>query len=204
MNVACSKADLLFILDSSGSINRDIPTNSPITNWGKINNWIRATVADVPVGPNAYQISVINFGDKAKLNFTFNQYPTNALVDRAIAEVPWKDQQTNTSGALWRAIDWAYNITSGDRRDAPNIVMLISDGQGNVDEDLTEGYANTLKTMAEVFVIGATDLIRIEELEIISSSPSDNYLTVIDSFDDFNDNLNPMEAAQCNGFRESS
>lgn len=189
----------MYVLDSSGSINQNQVND--MTNWYTILNYLRQYTDSVTVGPDNYQFSLINYGDKAKLNFTFNQYLTNALVDKAIAEVPWKNQQTNTSGALWRTLE-GYLSANGARGDAPNIVLLISDGQSNVDQHLLSTYAAQVKAIAEVFVIGVTDLINVDELKIIATEPNEPYLTTVDNFSDLNEALNPLAYAQCSTYSE--
>ena len=54
-----------------------------------------------------------------------------------IDKVIWEDQSTNTSGGIWRAREQMFTQARGARRNAPKLMVVMTDGASNVDETLT-------------------------------------------------------------------
>ena len=150
----------MFILDSSGSINKDLdledPRNKESNNWTKVVSFVQSVIELLPIGPNACQVGLINYGNRAKVEFQLDEYYSRSELKYAVASVPWKDQKTNTSGALWKMSYDVFTHEHGDREDAANIALLITDGESNLDEDLVPQYSDIAKQTAEMFVIGVS------------------------------------------------
>jgi len=58
------------------------------------------------------------------------------------------------------------NPATGDRFNFPNTVVIITDGQSNVDVGQTLPEARELQGFADVFVVGITDNIDYQELSV--------------------------------------
>ena len=71
-----------------------------------------------------FQVGLINYSNKAKLEIKLNDYTTKAQLDAAIASVPYKDGNTNTSGAIWRLENELFSFANGDRSAVPNIALV--------------------------------------------------------------------------------
>lgn len=89
---ACDVADIVFSLDSSGSVGE--------ADWLLVLNFTKSVVKGFTVGGKNVQIGVNYYGNNAALAFNLNDYNTTAEVMDAIDRIPWKDQKTNTSGAI--------------------------------------------------------------------------------------------------------
>ena len=63
----------------------------------------------------------------------------------AILDIPYSDAETNTSGGIWFMREMMFTVANGDRLDAPNIGIVITDGESSVDRDLTVPYAQDAK-----------------------------------------------------------
>ena len=85
-------ADLVFVLDSSGSIGPE--------NWARVLNFTQSIVSEFPIAPELVQIGVNYYGNGANLAFNLNDYTTVEEVNAAIASIPWLNQNTNTSGGI--------------------------------------------------------------------------------------------------------
>ena len=85
---------------------------------------------------------------------------------------------TNCSVVSCRLTRWdLYNENHGDRPDQNDVVLLITDGDSNVDANLTIREAELLKNQgARIYVVGVTNQINETELKAIASDPdSDHY-----------------------------
>lgn len=89
----CSaKADILFILDSSGSIGHN--------NYDTMLTFVKDIVSNFDVGPNKIQVGAEIFSDRTYQQFNLNKYSTKSAVEHAISNIPYKRGTTNTGQAL--------------------------------------------------------------------------------------------------------
>ena len=86
-------ADIIFVLDSSGSIGLD--------NWVKVLNFTKSIAGGFVIGPDEVQIGVAFYGNRARVAFNLNEYDNIGDVNQAIDNINWLDQNTNTSGGIW-------------------------------------------------------------------------------------------------------
>lgn len=159
---ACSQADIVFVLDSSGSIKRE--------HWGSVLSFFKFVVGQIPVGFYNTRFGSVTFGNEATIDFQLNTYNTTEDIVKAIDRIAYKDENTNTSGALWKMRSIMFTSLNGDRKNAPNIAIVITDGQSTYDHNLTLPYANEAKRAGiTIIVIGVGDEIDPEELDGIAS-----------------------------------
>jgi len=57
-----------------------------------------------------------------------------------------------------------FNPANGDRFTVPNTAIVITDGQSNINSSQTIPEAQRLQEVADVYVIGVTDQINLDEL----------------------------------------
>ena len=53
------RADLVFVVDSSGSIREGNPVDNSYDNWQLMLDFMSDLVARIPIGPNNFQIGVV-------------------------------------------------------------------------------------------------------------------------------------------------
>ena len=174
--VDCDVADLVFVLDSSGSIG--------IQNWYKITNFTANVINAFNIGRNNVRVGLIWYGNKADVAFYLDTYGNRREVLRKIEEIPWKDQETNTSGAIRLMRTELFTPARGDRPEVPNIGVVITDGESNRDADRTIPEANLAKSDGIVmFSLGIGREISMDELVGIANSPRDKYVFLVEDFE---------------------
>ena len=158
-------ADIVFILDSSGSIGQD--------NWLVVLDFVKQVVSRVDVGPYGAQFGLVKYGNSAFLQFNLNDHQDTASLLTAIDAVTWLDSTTNTSGGLWLARAECFTPEAGNREFADDIAILITDGASNVDAQLTIPNGFALRDAGvKVFALGVTNLVNFVELNGIAGDPS--------------------------------
>ena len=88
----CGPIDLVFLLDSSGSIGKE--------NWPKMLKFVKTMSSKLMVDQDRVRIATISFGNEATLHFGLDSYTTLTETEEAIDLIRWKDQYTNTGEAL--------------------------------------------------------------------------------------------------------
>ena len=85
-------ADIIFVLDSSGSIGLD--------NWKKVLKFVQTIVQELPIGEHRTRVGVLTYGGMAYPKIYLND-PAAMDKDKLLYEIEkigWEDQSTNTSG----------------------------------------------------------------------------------------------------------
>ena len=101
----CNLADIVFVLDSSGSIGAD--------NWVKVLNFTKSIAGGFIIGPEEVQIGAVYYGNRARVAFNLNEYQTLDEVYTAIDAINWLDQNTNTSGGIWMMNEIMFTPENG-------------------------------------------------------------------------------------------
>ena len=129
--------DVCFILDSSGSIGE--------TGWSAILYLVSRVVSRLDVSGGYHRVALVTIANKAHVNLLLSELHTEDDVIERLHTLPFKDQKTNMSGALYVTRKTVFQESNGDRRYINNVVVTISDGVPNVAENETMVEATSLK-----------------------------------------------------------
>jgi len=178
------KADIVFIVDSSGSIRDANPTDGSYDNWQLTLDFISGFMADFNLGTDATQFGLVRFSFMSDNIFYLNDFYSAASLTDAVNGMGFIGSYTNTSGGI-RTANFEQFITSrGDRADADNIAIILTDGVPNLDVDLTVPDAEALQAAGvAVYAIGVTDAIDEYTLKSLASQPqilNQNYFIAAD------------------------
>ena len=126
-------------------------------------------------------MGAVLFSDRGELLFRLNQYPNLQDARDAILRTRYPGANTNTSGGLYIARTQLFNVNNGDRRNIPNLAIVITDGKSTFDNDRTIPNAQALRRNGVQMVsVGITSSIDEDELKELSSRPqirNVNYFT---------------------------
>ena len=183
MHVVCSfdtsecrlKADIVFILDSSGSIGE--------ANYEIMKDFVQNFTSELIIGPDDTQVGVVIYGNMAETVFDLNNNMTN-LQDQ-ISNIEYLGGGTNTAGGLMEMIR-IFNRSMGARSDDFTVLRLaivITDGRANQGDpvEVAAEHVKLVKPQVLVFAIGVANAVP-EELMLIATRPE--YVNYLDSFND--------------------
>ena len=141
--------DLLFILDTSGSIKK-IDNN----NWNYMLTFTKAFVDDLTISPNAARVGVVLIGNNGVLKIKLNGHNDADSLKAAIDNLTFNDQKTNIRGGLEEA-KRSFTSANGARDNVRNVAIFITDGEkSHSDFADPQPIATDLKDSGvEVFVI---------------------------------------------------
>lgn len=74
--------DLIFVLDSSGSVGA--------SNFQNVRDFVANLVGQLEIGPDSTRVGLINFGSSATVEFSLNTHQGSSSLLQAIAVVPFK------------------------------------------------------------------------------------------------------------------
>ena len=163
-----SKADIVFLLDESGSIG--------YSNFEKIKSFVGTIVSHFEVGNDTNQISVVNFESTARNVFSLNTYDTVSEIQAAISRIVFSSGGTSIGNALDFARIYSFTSGYGARGDAAKIAVLITDGQSSLYNE-----PDQLKSMGvTIFCVGVGTGVNSAVLRSVATHNDYTYLTSFD------------------------
>ncbi|OPJ82088.1 collagen alpha-6(VI) chain isoform A [Patagioenas fasciata monilis] len=127
------KGDIMFLVDSSGSIGDE--------NFLKMKNFMRELVNRTDVGADRVQIGVVQFSHEPKEEFKLNTYITKRDIFSAIDRISPLQSTTLTGEALKFMLKY-FQASSGSRHVVKKVLILITDGES---QDDVKGPATMLR-----------------------------------------------------------
>ena len=107
--------------------------------------------------------------------------------------------RTNIADALKMAREELFVESRGDRQDAPNFLILFTDGVANERTEFTIPEAVATRTAGiHIIVVGVGLDLDIIQMENIASYPASENVKTIDSFTKMADLAGVVETATCN------
>lgn len=200
-----SDADVVFVLDSSGSICDDQPVPT-CQNWQTMVAFVHEIATQLNIGIDNTRVGVIVYGSQAQNRWFLNSYNTKTTVLSQIDGLQYtQEQPTGTNLALEALLTEQFIIANGDRSDVQNIAIVITDGKAT-ETALTsqaaaaienlQGNSNAIKVLA----IGVTASAVESEVKEISTQPevlNQNYW-ISPSFDQLTQIATAVVSQTCN------
>ena len=172
------RSDLVFLIDASGSILVESHNRKErFSNWNLIKQFVINVVRNLNIGMNDTRVALIKFSHVSNIEFFLDSYHTKEQVVAKVANTSLVGSKTNISGALRQLNDHVLTAKHGDRADVHNVVILLTDGQSNVNASGTILEAKRAKKRGvRMFVIGLTNNVLMDELQKMSSKPLSTHL----------------------------
>ncbi|CAC5383706.1 unnamed protein product [Mytilus coruscus] len=176
--VCSAKADVVFLLDSSGSVTA--------TNFKKILEFIKGVVSKFSVGPNDIQVGVDTFQDTVKSEFKLNQYHDKNNLITAIGNIVYQTGGTKTGPAIKFMTTNSFSTAAGHRTGVPKICIVITDGKSNNKANTLAESEKARASGIQLIAIGVGNGVNQIELEGIANKPKADYVYHVKNFDVLN------------------
>ncbi|XP_019581529.2 collagen alpha-6(VI) chain [Rhinolophus sinicus] len=153
------KADIMFLVDSSGSIGSQ--------NFIKMKTFMKNLVNKTQIGADRVQVGVVQFSNINKEEFQLDKYTFQSKIADAIDQMEYIGDTTLTGSALTFVAQY-FSPNKGARPNVRKFLILITDGEA---QDIVKGPAVALRQegviIYSVGVFGAN----VTQLEEISGRP---------------------------------
>ncbi|KAI0238260.1 Cartilage matrix protein [Lamellibrachia satsuma] len=167
-------ADIVFLLDSSGSIwERDFP---------KQLRFVEGVVDMFDVSQDSIRIGVVSFSNWAFVDFQLNSHKSEHDVRRAIRNIAHIRGDTNTASALRYMRTVMFSAKNGARPDIPHIAIVITDGKSNNPQITQMEAAKAHAQGIHLFAIGVGNSTDNSELYSLASEPHDHYVFTVEDY----------------------
>ena len=170
--------DVALVLDISGSVE---------DKYRMTRDMARQIVYGLDVPSGRVRIATVAYSTDIVDQFYLNTYQETEEVINAL-NFHRKGGQTNTQAALRLVRTEFFTSEHGDRSGVTDIVIVISDGYSNVNDDNTVREADLLKRDGiNVYTVALGDSPHFSEMNDISSDPDSEYAYYVGSLNDIED-----------------
>ena len=176
----CSRVplDLVFVLDSSGSISDSDsnPFDQIYENWDLMLDFVVHVIDALPIGSNQTRVGVVKFGNIGYNEIFLNSYFEKQDLKDAVRRIQYSPENTNTSGGIRVMHREQFTNASGDRPGVSNMAIIMTDGQSTYDSHRTLlDAAEAMASGIQIVAIGITDAVKLEEIRGMSSPPQEEF-----------------------------
>ena len=169
------QADLVFLLDKSGSVGQ--------ANFDKMLQFVRNVANDFEIGPNDVQVGVDTFSTGFDHEFKLNANNDKTKLQQAVSSISYSGGGTNTGNAIKLMRQQSFTANSGHRANVPKVAIVVTDGQSN-NKALTAAEAQKARDAGiTVLAIGVGSGVDDAELNAIASDPDSQNVFKASTFD---------------------
>jgi len=163
---------VVFVLDASGSVADTFERSMNLT---------RKIVEGLNFNGGRTRAGVVTYGDQAQIRFKLNEYTDQVSVLNGIAFTQ-ENGGTNTAGGIEMAVNQVFTAADGDRAGDENVMIVITDGQSNINENMTPVMAEQARRSGiKIYAIGIGENGRVDrgELNEIATNPDNEHAYVV-------------------------
>lgn len=181
------KADIVFLVDASGSVGS--------TNFMKQLDYIISVTGNLNVAPDGVRVGLVTFSDDAHLQFNLDAHMDKNILMMALGFVPYQSGSTYTDEGLKYVRENSFLTQNGGRDDAQNVVIVMTDGQ-STEPALTKSEARALRKNGTIIIsVGIGAGVDKTELENIASGS--NYSIMAQDFNSLDQTLDLITPLTC-------
>ncbi|KAH9505729.1 hypothetical protein Btru_055642 [Bulinus truncatus] len=154
-------ADIVLVVDASSSIGA--------SNFKKVLSLVANMAVSFTFGATNVRFGLVVYSTNAQIWLNLNDYSSIFDVQKIILETPYDGGNTYTDRALNIISDTNMFERFGGRPDAPDIVILITDGQSSSPTATINAASRLKQHDVTIFSMGITSSIKESELISVSS-----------------------------------
>lgn len=166
------------MIDSSGSIRDNNPQGatpgSPNDNWTLLLEFVSEIIGAFSVSERDTHIGVVVFSTDARFSIPLTRYYDKRELQSQVKQLNYIGGFTNTAEALQVTREECFSTANGNRRSAPDLAIIVTDGVPTLNAGRTEPEAMELRRSdVEVIAVGITNNVDASTLRMLSSPPQE-------------------------------
>ena len=186
------RADVVFVLDASGSIRHE--------RFQNVLDFINSIVTQLEIATDRTRVGVIKFSDNAQIQFNLNKYRSKQDVIAHINHISFTGGRTHTASAIQQVRTQMFQENQGDRSSVPNFMVIFTDGNSNINPDRTIPEAIAARVAGvHTIVVSVGTMLNMLELRGIASIPQEKNMYSVRSYNSLPSIVNNVVRATCDG-----
>ncbi|XP_064638585.1 collagen alpha-1(XIV) chain-like [Lineus longissimus] len=191
-----TKADIYFLVDSSGSVGT--------YNYVHLLRFVNSLINNLAIGMHRVRVGLIRFSSRVQLHIPLNRYYNKAALRQAVRYIPYISGGTATSSVLNNMRTVGFTGRNGARAGVPKIGILISDGSPNSMTRTLQEAARCKAAGIEIFCVAAQAPRRARaQIAQIASKPTKSHSFIVDKFPQMTMKAPPVANVICKKLAKS-
>ena len=186
-------------MDDSGSIRDKNPEDKSYDNFRILKSFIQNLVNRLPVGHNETRIGIIRFSTSTRIELRLNDQYDSDVIQDTIEKMRYTGGHTNTGDAIHSMRMELFKDIFGDRKDAKNVAILITDGESSNGAQTLRESKLAKQEDVRIFTVGITNQINETELKLVASTPTKDHFYNSTNFHQLNSLLTKLIKHVCRG-----
>ncbi|XP_067665898.1 matrilin-3-like [Haliotis asinina] len=165
----CNKIDLLFIFDTSCYHRNE---------FRELKQMAMQVVNNVDIGDEKVRVGAMTFARRKRINFHLNRYSTWQSVANAIRWIRPMYGPDFLHRAIRDVNRYMLTASAGDRPDAPNIIIFVTNALSRSRPSLVQSAVDSLKNngQTEIYVLCFGRRVSYPTLNYLASDPDSQYM----------------------------
>ncbi|CAH1802993.1 unnamed protein product, partial [Owenia fusiformis] len=190
-----SKADLIFVIDSSGSVGPD--------NFQTTLHFVSSIINELTIGSKYTRVGALTFHSSVTIQFQLDEIFSKKDLIETVTNIHYDTGSTATKEGLETLFDM-FQPQHGDRPDVANIAIVITDGAAKTGDPIPAA-TDIKKHGVTMFAVGIkTAELNTKQVEGIASEPSDKYAYFVDDFEKLSTIKLVIAEASCDHVKDSN
>ena len=167
-------ADVIFIMDSSGSISA--------ADFQRQLRFVGDVINEFFIGADHTRVGAVSFSNWAFLDFYLDTYTDQGSIQAALGKIKQVRGDTNTPSAISYTRDVMFTATHGARQNVSHIAIIMTDGKSNEPKVTAKEAAKMRMYGIHVFAVGIGNGVDMEELHALATPPTVNNVFHVDDY----------------------
>lgn len=174
---SASIADIVFIIDESGSIGR--------SNFQLVRTFLHTLISGLQVSSNRVRVGIVVYHGEPTAEVFLDTFTDKSELLDFIKILPYTGGGTKTGAALDFAKQKVFVREKGSRKEqgVQQVAVVITDGKSQ--DDVSDPAADLRRAGVTVFAVGVKDADK-AQLDQIASYPTSKHTFMVDSFSKLN------------------
>lgn len=161
-------------------------------------NFVQNLTSQFEISPTMTQFAIVTFSDNSTISTFLNEYSDGSRLRSFISTLKNVNGGTNIGSALLTMRRYIYDPAKGDRPDAVDIGILITDGKDTVNPGVVGQEADLAKEKGITMItLAITNEPNEQELERIASKPADEHMFRVQNFAALSSSLSSIVSKAC-------
>lgn len=181
----------MFLLDSSGSVGRH--------NFYKILEFVVKMTSDMQISQTHTRVGITTYSRDAVIEYYLNEFNHSSELINISHKIPYRYGGSHVAKGFEVICDEAFTINKGDRPNAPNFIVLVTDGVSNIRKWMTIRQAEECKDMGvKIFGLGV-GLTPRKEINAVVSEDAYKHTYLLKNYEELKNISENINQAICEG-----
>ena len=175
LTLVCSvQADIVFVLDTSGSVDDG--------EWSKMLDFTKGLINELVIGSTAIRVGIVQYSNTYKEELMLKDGITMQAIVTSLDKIRRLKKGTNTAAAIDITRTSMFTTGNGNRASVKDIAIVVTDGKSS-SKSATITAANSARSAGIImYSVGIGNNLELSEINSIANAPTASHAFVASNF----------------------